>query len=37
MFPVYFLADQRTFERVTISGNGYQIKGYVSEGIDPEG
>lgn len=37
IFPIYFLADQRTFETVTISGNGYQIKGYVSEGIDPEG
>jgi len=37
IFPIYFVADQRTFETVTISGNGYQIKGYVSEGSDPEG
>ncbi|MFC1923234.1 alpha/beta hydrolase [Chloroflexota bacterium] len=35
--PLGFQSDQRSFQEVTIPGDGYKIKGYLSEGVDPQG
>lgn len=35
--PQFYLSNQRSFQEVTIPGDGYKINGYLSEGVDPQG
>lgn len=36
-FPYYYLSTNRTYQRVSIPANGYELNGYLSIGSEPEG
>jgi alpha/beta superfamily hydrolase len=37
LLPLGFLSDQRSYHEVSIPGEGFQIRGHLSEGTDPNG
>ena len=37
ILPASYLSSQRSFDKVSIQGEGYQINGYLSQGTEADG
>ena len=37
VIPYLYLSGERSFQEITIPGDGFQLRGYLSSGSDPDG